>query len=100
MILLLLVRIVIEALNNKYKIVEDFREAFQKNEFLEKVTDYFTEYDYIVGDYAYGKLRLKGFNNKNNKIFNKINDYSTVEKYIKTNCAYGCRYFILQKIND
>ena len=36
----------------------------------------------------------------NNKNYNKINDYQNVEKYIKENCAYGCRYFILEKINE
>lgn len=90
----------IEELNNKYRILEDHRECFQKEEFSEKVTDYFTNYDYIVGDYAYGKLRLKGFNKKNNKSFNKINDFQSLEKYIKENCAYGCKYFILEKIVD
>lgn len=90
----------IEVLNNKYSMLEDNRECFQKEEFLGKVTDYFTNYDYIVGDYAYGKLRLKGFNKKNNKNINKINDFQTLEKYIKENCAYGCKYFILEKILD
>ena len=40
------------------------------------------QYDYIVGDIAYSKLRLKGFNNKSNKNFNKINDYKNI--YTKT----------------
>lgn len=90
----------IEVLNNKYRVLEDKRECFQKEEFIEKVTDYFMEYDYIVGDYAYGKLRLKGFNKKNNKNFNKINNFNNLEKYIKENCAYGCKYFVLEKIVD
>lgn len=64
----------------------------------EKLTDYFYEFDYILGDYAYSKLRLKGFNNKENKNFKKINDFSTIHDYIKNNCAYGCKYFILKKI--
>ena len=51
----------------------------------EKYTSFFEEYDYIVGDIAYSKLRLKGFNKKDNKNFNKINDYQNVEKYIKEN---------------
>ena len=58
------------------------------------------DYDYIVGDIAYSKLRLKGFNKKNNKNFNQINDYKNVEKYIKENCAFDCKYFILEKIDE
>ena len=68
--------------------------------FVNKFTNFFAQYDIIVGDIAYSKLRLKGFNNKDNKNFNKINDSKNIEKYIKENCAYDCKYFILEKIND
>ena len=88
---------IIEVENNKYKLIKDYKDAFDKDLFLEKYTSYYENYDYIVGDIAYSKLRLKGFNNKDNKFFNKINDYNNVEKYIKENCAYDCKYFILEK---
>ena len=90
----------IEVLDNKYKIIENKEECFSKEEFKEKITDYFKEFDYIVGDYAYSKLRLKGFNKKGNKYINTINDFNNLEKYIKENCAYGCKYFILEKENN
>lgn len=85
-------------LENEYKIIKDEKGCFDIEEVTSKCTEYFEDYDYIVGDYAYGKLRLKGFNNKQNKNFNNINDFSNVDKYIKENCAYGCKYFILEKI--
>lgn len=88
----------IEVENNKYRLKENYREAFDKEMFLERYTDYYKDYDYIVGDIAYSKLRLKGFNKKENKNFNKINDFNNVEKYIKENCAYDCKYFILERI--
>ena len=91
---------IIEVDNNKYKLIKDYRDGFDKDLFLEKYTNYYENYDYIVGDIAYSKLRLKGFNKKDNKLFNKINDYKNVDKYLKENCAYDCRYFILEKIND
>ena len=88
----------IEVENIKYKIVKNYRDAFNKEEFVNKFTSFFAQYDFIVGDIAYSKLRLKGFNNKDNKNFNKINDSKNIEKYIKENCAYDCRYYILEKI--
>lgn len=91
---------IIEVENNKYKLLKDYREGFNKDLFLEKYTSYFQDYDYILGDIAYSKLRLKGFCKKENKNYNKINDYSNVQKYIKENCAYDCRYFILEKIKE
>ncbi len=88
---------IIEVEGKKYKLIKDYRDGFDEEMFKEKYTSFFEEYDYIVGDIAYSKLRLKGFNDKDNKNFNKINDYKNVDKYIKENCAYGCKYFILKK---
>lgn len=82
----------------KYEIVKNEKDAIDAGILSEKITDYFYGYDYIVGDWAYGKLRLKGFNHKQNKLYKPINDIANVDKYIKENCAYGCRHFILKKI--
>lgn len=86
--------------DKEYKLKENYNDAFNLEEFLSKCTDYFSDFDYIVGDIAYGKLRLKGFNKKDNKNFKNINDFSKIDKYIKENCAYGCKYFILEKENN
>mgnify|MGYP004499418841 CR=1 FL=1 len=83
-----------------YTLKENYREAFDKDMFLARYTDYFENYDYIVGDIAYSKLRLKGFNKKNNKGLNKINDFENIKKYIAENCAYDCKYFILEKTSE
>ena len=83
----------------EFEIIEDYREALDKNELESKLTEYFDDYDYILGDWAYGKLRLKGFCDKDNSLFKDINDYSTIENYIKDNCAYNCKYFILKKLS-
>ena len=56
--------------NREYEIITDYKNAFDKEEFTEKYTDYFYDYDYIVGDIAYGKLRLKGFYDSKNKKVN------------------------------
>lgn len=82
----------------EYEIIKDYRDAFDKEEFLNRYTDFFEIYDYIVGDYAYGKLRLKGFYDDKNNRASDINKYSKVDKYIEENCAYGCKYFIAKKM--
>ncbi len=88
----------IEVETNKYKLIKDYKEAFNLEEFTQRYTDYFKDYDYIVGDIAYSKLRLKGFYNKDNKKVNKINNYQNVNKYLIENCANDCKYFILEKV--
>ncbi len=91
---------IIEVNNQKYEILNNYKEALNKEELEAKLTDYFDDYDYIVGDIAYNKLRLKGFNDKTNPNFKEINDVSTVDEYIKNSCAYGCKWFMLKKIKD
>lgn len=88
-----------ELLDQEYKLIKDNGECFDLELVKEKITDYFKDYDYIVGDIAYSKLRLKGFTKKDNKMNNEINDIDRLDKYILENCAYGCKYFILEKIN-
>ena len=84
--------------NNEYELIKDYKNAFDYDAIKESYTEYFEDYDYILGDWSYGKLRLKGFCNKNNPKFKPLNDIDTAEEYIKTNGAYDCKYFILKKI--
>ena len=53
--------------NYEYELIEDNGDCFNEVEVKDKATDYFDEFDYILGDYAYGKLRLKGFCDRDNK---------------------------------
>lgn len=82
---------------NDYEVVKNYRDGFNEEAIIERATEYFNEYDYIFGDWAYGKLRLKGFYKNDNKKVNKINNINNLEKYIKDNCAYDCKYFLLEK---
>lgn len=87
--------------NYNYELIENYRDGFDLEELTEKLTDYFDDFDYIVGDWSYGKLRLKGFCNQDNPRYNQeINDFSLKDSYIKNNCAYECRYFVLKKVKN
>ena len=82
----------------EYELIEEYKEGFDFEEAQNKITDYFIPYDYIVGDWSYGKLRLKGFCDKNNEIYKKINDIENLKKYLEENCSYNCKYFVLKRI--
>jgi len=86
----------IKLFTNTYQLIRD-DDCFQFEEVEEKATDYFEPYDYIFGDYAYGKLRLKGFYDKDNKKANSINSIENLDTYIKEYCAYGSKTFLLKK---
>ena len=89
----------IEIGGSYWEVIKNYRDAFDMDEFFEKYTSYFNNYDYIVGDISYGKLRLKGFCDKGSRLYNKMNDYAKIEKYLKENCAYDCKHFIIKKKN-
>ena len=88
----------IKVMDIEYEVERNVRDALNIGELEERFTDYFLNFDYVFGDYAYGKLRLKGFNNKQNKNFKPYNDIDSLEDYIKNNCAYDCRHFLLKKV--
>ena len=83
--------------NNNYNIIDNYKDCINVEEINSLFTDYFYEYDYILGDYSYGKLRLKGFYDSNNKKKKKINDISSYKNYLKDFCAFECPYFLIKK---
>lgn len=84
----------------EYEITKDYKNGFENDIVIEKMTDYFIPFDYILGDWAYGKLRLKGFCDKKNENYKKINSIENIDDYIKNHCSYDCRYFILKKTSN
>lgn len=81
-----------------YELVRNENNCFSKADVIEKITDYFDNYDYIFGDYAYEKVRLKGYYDSSNKKAKKINDIKYLDDYIKNYCSFGAKTFLLKKI--
>lgn len=84
--------------NVEYEVIRNDQDCIDIDLLQEKITDYFDSYDYIFGDYAYEKVRLKGYYDSNNKNANKINDIKFLDNYIKEYCSYGSKVFLLKKI--
>lgn len=81
----------------EFEIIKNYKNGYNKDEFINKYTEYFDEFNYVVGDWAYGKLRLKGFYDKSNKKCKEINNYENLDKYLKENCAFDCAYFVAKR---
>lgn len=47
-----------------YRLVSDYREGFNAEKLGERYSDVLARYDYIVGDWGYEQLRLKGFSKR------------------------------------
>lgn len=88
----------IEINNQIYEIVRNDNNCLEQEELSQKITEYFDDFDYIFGDFSYDKVRLKGYNNSDNKNVTKINDIKYLDEYIKEYCSYGARVFLLKKV--
>lgn len=84
--------------SKKYELVRNDGDCFNYDLVCEKMTDYFDDYDYVFGDIAYEKVRLKGYYDSSNKKAKKINDIKYLEEYIENYCSYGCKVFLLKKL--
>lgn len=85
--------------NIEYEIISNDRDCFNKED-IEKLleeTDYFDTYDYILGDYSYEKLRLKGFREDKGKNTTEINNIKNLDNYIKNYCNTNAKTFLIKK---
>lgn len=80
-----------------YTIAINYQEGFDFDEFKRLYQDYFEKYDFIVGDWAYEKLRLRGFYQLNYRKSAKDRLIDFLDDYLKEYCSFGCRYFVLGK---
>lgn len=90
----------IEVNGNEYELIVNYKNGFDVDEFNICYTEFFEDYDFIVGDIAYGKLRLKGFYAGDNKKVKRINNYDYLDEYIRDYCAIDCKYYVLKKIKS
>lgn len=81
-----------------FELMENFRDAFDEEQFMGKYSEVLNKYDYIVGDIGYEKLRLAGFFRDNKKKVERDKKYSAIEDYLSEYCNFGCAYFVLRKV--
>lgn len=83
-----------------YKLVQNYRDGFDYEATIKRYNDVLEKYDFIVGDWGYDQLRLKGFfmdDFKSAPIDAKI---STLEDYLYEYCNFGCAYFVIQQTGE
>ncbi|MDN7243591.1 YutD family protein [Planococcus sp. N028] len=80
-----------------YEIVIDHREGFQEEALVSRYSEILTKYDYILGDWGYGQLRLKGFFEDTNHKATYDTKISTLQDYLYEYCNFGCAYFVIKK---
>ncbi|HEN4124288.1 YutD family protein [Staphylococcus aureus] len=82
-----------------FELIENYRECFNEEHFIARYSDILDKYDYIVGDYGYDQLRLKGFYKDSNKKAEMSKRFSNIQDYIFEYCNFGCPYFVLRHLS-
>ncbi|MGY0397015.1 YutD family protein [Lacticaseibacillus paracasei] len=79
----------------RYRLVKDHRNAFDVARLNERYNEILDKYDYIVGDWGYDQLRLRGFYKDDRRGVSKDQLIGTLEDYLYEYCNFGCAYFVL-----
>jgi uncharacterized protein YutD len=83
--------------NWQFDILTDYRDGFNEEALLARYSDVLLKYDFILGDWGYGQLRLKGFFDDTNQKATYETKISTLQDYLYEYCNFGCAYFVLKK---
>ncbi|KAB8131791.1 YutD family protein [Gracilibacillus oryzae] len=89
----------VEIQGKTYQVIKEFREGFDEKAFKERYSEVLSKYDFILGDWGYEQLRLKGFYDDQNPKATFDTKISTCEDYLYEYCNFGCRYFVVKQIN-
>ncbi|MDC3412356.1 YutD family protein [Aquibacillus sp. 3ASR75-11] len=90
----------IDIQGKKYEIMEEAKNGFQQEAFEERYSDILSKYDFILGDWGYDQLRLKGFYDDQNPKASFDTKISTAEDYLYEYCNFGCAYFVLRRVKE
>lgn len=80
-----------------YQLVLNYREGFDLLAFENRYQEYFEKFDFIVGDWGFEQLRLRGFYQIGQAKVPKDQTIDFLADYLNEYCNFGCRYFVLAK---
>ncbi|WP_246070470.1 YutD-like domain-containing protein [Paenibacillus kobensis] len=81
----------------RYELIVDHKNGWNPSAFRDRYSDVLERYDYIIGDWGYNQLRLKGFFRDNNPKGTKDSYISGLVDYINEYCNFGCAYFVIHR---
>nr|WP_020007835.1 YutD family protein [Salinicoccus albus] len=82
-----------------FELIEDYRDAFDEEQFVDKYSEVLNKYDYVVGDIGYEKLRLAGFFRDSKTKAERDKKFSAIQDYLYEYCNFGCAYFVVRKLS-
>ena len=82
-----------------YVLVKNYRDGFRTDKLKERFSQILNKYDYIVGDWGYDQLRLRGFYESGSKKGTPSQNIDRLMDYLYENCNFGCAYFVLHNLD-
>lgn len=83
--------------NQAYQLEYEHKNGWNAEMFKERYSEVLERYDYIVGDWGYNQLRLRGFYQEGHPRATKDTAISSLIDYLNEYCNFGCAYFVLRK---
>lgn len=83
-----------------YEVMINHKNGWNAEAFRGRYSEILERYDYIVGDWGYNQLRLKGMYHDGQSKIAKESQFSFTTDYITEHCNFGCAYFVLRKVKD
>ncbi|XID95829.1 YutD-like domain-containing protein [Paenibacillaceae bacterium WGS1546] len=84
---------------NAYSLVHEHKNGWNPEMFRERYSEVLERFDYVVGDWGYNQLRLRGFYRDGHPRASKDSAISSLVDYINEYCNFGCAYFVLAKVD-
>ena len=85
--------------SRRYQVAVNHKGAVDTTRIGERYDEILGKYDFIVGDWGYEQLRLKGFYADTNHQADPDQRIGHVQDYLLEFCNFGCAYFILERID-
>ncbi|RED57233.1 YutD family protein [Cohnella lupini] len=85
---------------NAYSLMHEHKSGWNPEAFRERFSDVLERFDYIVGDWGYNQLRLRGFYRDGHPRATKESSISSFVDYINEYCNFGCAHFVLTKLDS
>lgn len=83
--------------NHQYEVVKNYKDAFIFEEFVNRYHPALNQYDYIVGDWGYGQLRLRGFYDQNRPTAQELS-IDQLQDYLIEVVNFGAAYFVIHNL--
>lgn len=85
---------------NAYSLLHEHKNGWNPEAFRERYSEVLDRFDYVVGDWGYSQLRLRGFYRDGHPKATKDSSISSLVDYINEYCNFGCAYFVLSKVDS